>query len=148
MSGSNGVPRDALWNRENEFSAPNSLKVRGPTFFTVQPSTVASTATLTPDQAMMDIAVSGAGGGTLTWPSSASILANVSVNSLQQNYLVSSLSGWSVTLINPTTAAETLSFPSNFVVSSSFSLTLPASSSRIVHFLILGAPPTQSINVY
>lgn len=148
MSGSNGIPRFSLWNREEEFVAPHPLKTRGATFFTVQGASVASTATLTPDQVSQDLVITGAGGGTITWPSSASVLANTSPNSLQQNYGVATNAGWSVTLTNATAAAETLSFPANFVVGGNFSLTLPMTSSRTVNFLIQGTAPSQTIYVY
>lgn len=141
MSGSNGVKKFARVNREDELFYEKS---RGTIFHTIQPNSVISTATLTADQVTQDLVITGAGGGTITWPASSAVLNNQSVNSLIQNYLITNNSGWQITIVNSTTAAETLAFPSNFVVSSAFSLTLPASSARVVRFLIQGT----SIYVY
>lgn len=135
MSGSNGIKKFARVNREDELY---NEKSRGTIFHSIQPNSVASTATLTADQVMQDLVITGAGSGTITWPSSTAVLQNQSVNSLMQNYLLLNNAGWEITVVNSTAAAETLSFPANFVVSSSFSLTLPASSARVVRFLIQG----------
>lgn len=137
MAGSNGIIKLELTNREGEI-IPH-LKTRGTNFFSLSANSVLSTATLTPDQAMQDLLITGAGAGTITWPASAAVLANSSAIGLLTNYFNTTNSGWTVTLVNQTAANETLVFPANFIVSSTYSLTLAANSARTTRFLIQGA---------
>ena len=135
MSGSNGIPRYAETNREDELIP---LRYRGVVFSSIVPISLASTATLTADQVMSDLIITGAGGGIITWPSSASVIANLSANGLLQNYFNGTNTVWTTTLVNNTAGTETLVFPPNFQVSTAFPLTIGAMSTRVVHYLIQG----------
>jgi hypothetical protein len=144
MSGGNGIPRYAQWNRENEL-AP--LRFRGITFRTLDPLSVVAPLTLTPDQVMNNLNVTGAG-GQITWPTVAALLANPSQFGLLSKYSVAPGAQFDTNVTNFSAGNVTLSFPgggATYIVSPTLSLTLAPNESRTIRYRVIS--PTQ-IYVY
>lgn len=135
MSGGNNIPRYALWNRENEL-AP--LRYRGVLFRNLDAVGIVAPLTLTADQVMSNLSVTGAG-GQITWPAVADVLANPSQFGLLSKYSVTPGSQFETSVTNLSVGNVTLLFPVNYVVSPTFNLTLQPNETRVIRYRVLSA---------